>query len=239
LLGFRGFALVPLVTLLAVLDKRGMRLPKAAFAGALMVVLLAIPAVRIEREDPLAKRSLSDLAVASHPLAALQEMGGSLRPLVHTLELLGDEDLRWGSTYMQALGLIAPNLSLEWEGESYIAVENLPPSHWVSKLAAPWSYRNYGGLGFSAIAEPYMNFGTAGVALFFLALGAALVWADGIDAGRPTRLACWAMALGPLLWTTRNTSAVFFRPALWGLLAVGAARLLSEALARREPRSSN
>ncbi len=239
LLGFRGFALVPILTLLAVLSKRGFRLPVSAYAVGVLIAMLAIPAVRVFRADPLAQRSLGGLLVASHPFEALQEMGGSLRPLVHTLELLDDESFRWGQSYWQAAKLVVPNLETEWQGDSYIPLEQLPLSHWVSKLAAPWSYQNYGGLGFSAVAEPYMNFGPAGVVVYFLLLGGALVWVDRIDASRPIRLAVWAMVLGPMLWTTRNTLAVFFRPAVWGICAAFGAHLLSRSLsAVKNPRSA-
>ena len=76
-----------------------------------------------------------------------------------------------------------------------------------------------------------MNFGAAGVVLYFLALPAFLVWADRCDASRPTRLATWAVLLGPLLWTTRNSFDNFFRPALLGLLCVFLARLTANSLA--------
>src|SRR5690606_314388 len=127
------------------------------------------------------------------PLEALQEMGGSLRPLVHTIDLMENEPYRWGRTYWQALGQVVPNLSLRWQGDVYLPVEDMPPSHWVSRLAAPWNYKNFGGLGFSAVAEPYMNFGPWGVALVFWLLGYGLVRVDRIEMPRPTQLACWGI----------------------------------------------
>ena len=123
--------------------------------------------------------------------------------------------------------MIVPNLSLEWSGDRYLAVEDLPPGHWVTRLAAPWHYAHHGGLGFSAVAESYMNWGPAGTVAVFLLLGAGVVAADRMDAARPAYLASWAMALGPLLWTTRNSSGVLFRPAVWGLAVVLGAWLIS------------
>lgn len=231
LLGFRGFALTPLVVLAAVAAKRGFRPPKWVWAAGLALLLAAIPAVRGFRADPLGERSLGELFAPGHPLEALQEMGGSLRPLVHTIELLDNEPLRWGRTYWQALVGVVPNVSLEWQGDRYIPLEELPPSHWVSKLAAPWSYRHYGGLGFSTVAEPYMNFGVPGVLVYFVLLGWALGRVDAIDPRNPTATALWAVVLGPLLWTTRNTAAVFLRPAAWGVAAVLGVRLMARSLA--------
>ena len=168
------------------------------------------------------------------PLAAVNEMGASLRPLVHTVHYMETEPLRAGSTYWRGLLAVLPNLSLDWQGGSYVPLDELPPSHWVTKQAAPWIYRHFGGLGFSAVAEPYMNFGTPGVVAFFFLLPMALIGVDRLDASRPTRLALWAVLLGPLLWTTRNSFGTFFRPALMGLLVVGAARFISNSVGSRQ-----
>lgn len=230
IIGYRGFALVPIATLAVVFDRRGVRIPRAVWAGALALLVLAIPAVRAMRDNPLARRSAADLVVSAHPLEAVEEMGGSLRPLVHTIELMENETLRWGKTYWQAVLQVVPNLAFEWGGERYLPLEELPPSHWVSRLAAPWHYRHYGGLGFSAVAEPYMNFGVAGVAAWFMLLGWALARADRSRASETVRLAAAAMALGPLLWTTRNAMTVFFRPAVWGLAVVAVSALLGRTL---------
>ena len=232
LLGFRGFALTPIAAGIVILSKRGFRLPRWVAIAGVTVVLVAIPISRQLRDVRLSERSttISDIPLA--PLEAVQEIGGSLRPLVHTIDLMENESLRWGSTYWQALGQVLPNLSLEWQGDPYLPLEELPPSHWVSRLAAPWSYQHYGGLGFSAVAEPYMNFGPLGVAVVFGLLGYALVWIDRAGLARPSQLACWGMVLGPLLWATRNGSGVFFRPALWGLGLVLVARIIGDSFAR-------
>lgn len=232
LLGFRGYALVPAATTAAVLHKRGLRPPRWSYVAGGLALLMLVPAIKTARDGRLADRGLEDFLLPEHPFAALEEVGGSLRPLVHTLTLMENEDLRWGKTYAQAISMVVPNVSSEWAGAQYVPVEDLPPSHWVTRLASPWHYQNYGGLGFSAVAEPYMNFGPLGVGVIFFALAAALIWADRLDAARPLHIAMWAMALGPLLWTTRNTSGVFFRPALWGVIVVFAAWQLSRLIAQ-------
>jgi hypothetical protein len=229
-LGFRGFALIPLITTLAVLRKRGFRMPVAAYGVGLAVLLVAIPMARSMRNSRLQQRSVSQAATEVRPLAAIEEMGGSLQPLVHTVRLMENEKLRWGSTYWQALKRVLPNLSLAWQGQTYVPLEDLPPTHWVTRLAAPWKYRHFGGIGFSGVAEPYMNFGSAGVGLYFFFLAVVLVWADRFDAGRPTRLALWAVMLGPLLMTTRGAFDSFFRPAIWGVAIVIVMRVVSDSL---------
>ena len=75
---------------------------------------------------------------------------------------------------------------------------------------------------------------------FFTLLAVALVWCDRLSGVRPWRVAVWAMALGPLLWTARNAYTVFVRPAVWGALLVLAAYALSRAASdlRRERRTA-
>ena len=124
-LGFRGFALIPLVVTLAVLNKRGFRLPGAAYIAGLVVLLMAIPIARSMRNNRLLERSMADTVVGIRPLSAVEEMGGSLEPLVHTLWLMENESLRWGKTYWQSLKRVAPNLATDWEGGGYVAVEDI------------------------------------------------------------------------------------------------------------------
>jgi hypothetical protein len=236
-LGFRGYALIPGLVVLCVLRQRGYRAPAWTNAALACIVLVAIPIARNVRDRGLHQRSMEPFSAGVHPLAGIVEMGGSLRPLVHTLRYLESESWRWGKTYWQSLGTVWPNLAPRWEGGRYIALQDLPPNHWLTLQAEPEMYRNYGGLGFSAVAEPYMNFGVPGVILYFWGLGSLLGWAAGRRSRRPVRLAAWAMALGPLLWTTRNSFEIFFRPAVWGLIVVGAAWLAS-SLARSQTEAS-
>ena len=94
-------------------------------------------------------------------------------------------------------------------------------------MVDPWTYKNYGGMGFSAIAEPYMNFGVPAIVLYFSVLAFFLVWLEQVSVRNSYTLAAWALILGPLLWTTRNDSSNFFRAAAWGLLTLVAIRAYS------------
>ncbi len=239
LAGYRGYAMAPLAVLLALVDRRGVGLPKRWLAVGAAVVLLALPAARVAREKSLQQRSFVDLTSSASPFAAIAEMGGSIRPLVHTLVLLETEELRWGYTYWQAAQMLVPNLAMEWQGGGYQPIEELPPSHWVTRIVEPWIYRHHGGLGFSAVAEPYMNFGRPGVVAYFLVLGFALVRFDLGAGTSPVRLAIWAMILGPLIWSARNAYTVFLRPAVWGVLLALAARGLSKLKGSRSAAGLN
>jgi hypothetical protein len=131
---------------------------------------------------------------------------------------------------------------LRWESSSTESEADLPPNHWITSIVDPWAYKNYGGIGFSAVGEPYMNFGLPGVIAYFLFLSFFLVYLEQLSIRNSYSLAAWALILGPLLWTTRNDFTNFFRPAVWGLLILAAVKGVSviyfKVFAKRKLRST-
>jgi O-antigen polysaccharide polymerase Wzy len=225
--GFRGPALIAAIIVYIIARKKGLNTSRWSplLAGG---ILLILPVVRSNREAPLDERlsqlSFKDFNILDGPA----EMGSSIRPLVETIDLMGAKDFRRGKTYLLGIEGIVPNLALRWEAASKETEDELPPSHWITAMVDPWLYKNYGGMGFSAIAEPYMNFGLPGVILYFIVLALFLVWLEQFAIRSSYALAVWALILGPLLWTTRNDFSNFFRPAVWGLLALVAIRAVSK-----------
>jgi oligosaccharide repeat unit polymerase len=219
--GFRGPALIVAVIVCVVALRKGIRFPRWSPWFAAAVILIAFPVVRFTREEPLNERSflmqLSEFNVLDGPA----EMGASIRPLVETVSLVGPTDYRYGRTYLQGLKAIVPNLAIRWVAPAAGSADDLPPSSWITATVEPWTYKNYGGMGFSAVAEPYMNFGLLGVIAYFFFTGFVLVRLEQASVRSSVALASWALVLGPLLWTTRNDFSIFFRPAVWGLLCVG------------------
>jgi hypothetical protein len=183
--------------------------------------------MRNAREDPLNERSFTMSLKEFNILDGPAEMGATIRPLVETEALIGAMNYRYGKTYLTGLKGVAPNLALRWEAPATESIEDLPPSHWLIAVVDPWTYRNNGGMGFSAVAEPYMNFGIAGVLAYFFLIAFLLTRLERISVHSSYALASWALIIGPLLWTTRNDFANFFRPAIWGLLCLGLIRVLS------------
>jgi len=226
-LGFRGPALIAGVVVYTVAKKKRVNFPKWLPWATAAVLLIAIPIMRIAREEPLDERSLDVSMNGFNVLDGPAEMGASIRPLIEITGLVGPKNYRYGRTYLSALKGIVPNLTLRWESPATESFDDLPPSHWLIAVVDPWTYRNNGGMGFSAVAEPYMNFGIVGVIGYFFLLGYLLVRLDRVSIHSPYALACWALVLGPLLWTTRNDFANFFRPAVWGLCCLGLIWLVS------------
>jgi oligosaccharide repeat unit polymerase len=220
-LGFRGPALIAGLIVYAIAVKKGIKVSAWVPSLVIVVVLVAVPVMRFSREQPLNQRSLPNSLDEFSIFDTPAEMGASIRPLIETAELIGPGNYRFGRTYLVGIKAIAPNLAFRWEAPSTESVDDLPPGHWITAMVDPWAYKNYGGIGFSAIAEPYMNFGSAGVVVYFLLLAFLLVRLEQASIRSSYALAIWALVLGPLLWTTRNDSGNFFRPAVWGLLCLG------------------
>jgi hypothetical protein len=231
-LGFRGPTVIAALIVYVIARKKGLRISPLASLAAATLLLVILPLLHESRELPLNERlahiSLNDFNILDAPA----EMGMSVRPLVETVDLLGPNDFRLGRTYWIAIKGIVPNLALRWEASSTTSDVDLPPNHWITALVDPWTYKNNGGMGFSAIAEPYMNFGIPGVIVYFFVLSFFLIYLEQISIRNAYALAAWALILGPLLWTTRNDFTNFFRPAVWGLLTLAAVKLFAEGYSK-------
>jgi oligosaccharide repeat unit polymerase len=226
-LGFRSPAITAALLVFAVAFKKGVRWPRWAPWAAGLILLIAVPMVRVIREEPLDERSLKSSLHEMSILDGPAEMGSALRPLTETLDIIGPDNYRYGMTYLRAMKGILPNLALRWEAPATESIDDLPPGHWITAIVDPWAYKNHEGMGFSGVAEPYMNFGIAGVVVYFFLLSILLVRLEQLSIRSSYSLAIWALLVGPLLWTIRNDFKEFLRPAAWGLVCLGVIWLFS------------
>jgi hypothetical protein len=116
-----------------------------------------------------------------------------------TVDVLSRKDFRLGKTYWTGSKGIVPNLALHWESSSTESEVDLPPNHWITSIVDRWARKNYGGIGFSAVAEPYMNFGLTGVMIYFLCLSFLLVYIEQLSIRNSYSLAAHDRQLGTLL----------------------------------------
>ena len=115
----------------------------------LAAVLVAIPAVTVIRSSPLSERP-SAIFSSVRPLAALKEMGASLRPLVHTLHYIGNGVLSVGQDLLARTDLRQSRTCLgNGKGVHMYRSKNCPPVIGSPSKPRLWTYERYGGLGFS------------------------------------------------------------------------------------------
>jgi hypothetical protein len=157
--------------------------------------------------------------------SALNELGGSVEIVATTLrDIPAKEPYRFGATYLMYLRAIVPNPGLQRRSAEDVhgkgALEegmlNVPPHEWASIkiLGIDNALYRGEGVGFSAVAEPYFNFGYFGVVVFFLLLGVFLARME------ITHLLLdypWLLFASIFYWlllpTVRNDLGVFTKPA--------------------------
>lgn len=234
--GYRSAALFPALVGVALWVKSGRRLPLPVVACGVVVVLILIAASGYLRT--MGKYSELDINDVSKALnkarikSSISEIGASVNALASVLQLVPKvDDYRYGSSYVISIIDAFPNIGLNInieESREYAvrqrfsdadAVRQMRPADWLTYRIAPWHFSKGYGVGFSAIAEPFLNFGTTGVLVFFVLLGYALGRLDCVPLFRNPYLFifCTTM-LWPLIRTVRNDSSNFFKPVAFTLL---------------------
>jgi hypothetical protein len=229
LAGFRGPTIVQVAALLAVWARKDRRVARRVAIGVCAAAILLVPAVRVSRD---LGEGISPGVRTLDPVQVLLETGGSLHPLVVTAERIesGKEEPWFGRSYLMAAARVIPNVAVRRDTPG---ARTLTPSAWATMHGDPWAFDHGGGIGFSGVAEPYLNFGIAGVVAFFFLLGLLThVWERSLG-GSAFRAAIGAASFGFLLWTVRNDAMELFRAMAFAAAAVVAARLAVRARAGR------
>lgn len=226
--GYRSAALFPLLVGTILWTKIGRRIPWSIAVILVGAILLAIPAVAILRAsgtyDNLSSEKVSQSIEKAETANTFIEIGGTSGILAATLQFVPHSDpYRYGLTYVHALREAIPNVSFEarrsdrdvflMHGARQDAMLDLAPSDWLTFKLEPIKFRNGEGVGFSAIAEPYLNFGFPGVIVFFGGLGFFLGRLDQRALWLEPR---WLLFCGAVFWplvrTVRNDLNNFTKP---------------------------
>jgi hypothetical protein len=183
---------------------------KTVWVGLIAVGLLLSGLITWSREQARqAELSLTDFPPAQDArhapgvASSLNEMGTSIMTVVYTLDLVPAlRPFAWGETYLASLEAAIPGLGMERETEEV----------WLTYLVSPETASISGGLGFSFIAEAYLNFGIGAPVALGLAgflLGSFAGWSHA--AGRSGRLAFAACVISIMLFSARASSLSFVR----------------------------
>jgi oligosaccharide repeat unit polymerase len=190
------------------------------WVGGTVIMFVVFPSIMVVRNLPGEARFSLDtyiqsfLSLQNPAIAILQEMGGTLLTVAHTLELIPTvRDFDFGSGYLYSILTIFPNLF--WEIHPTVARSLY--SHWLTYTVDPATFYAGGGYGFSFIAEAYANFGWVGTPIVIILIGFLLakfvLWGEKTD--DPAKSAAVAAFLAFFLIYARGESALVVRPLIW------------------------
>lgn len=234
--GYRSLALFPAIVGVALWKKSGRKIPFPFMIGGMFLVLILIAASGYLRTmGKYSELNLNDVNKALDKSSiedSISEMGASVKALASVLQLVPrTDDYRYGRSYVHSIFDSFPNIGLKINSESSResamqqkntdpdALIRMRPADWLTYRIAPWHFKHGYGVGFSAIAEPFLNFGTFGVFIIFVVLGFGLGKLDSIPLYQSPKVFVFsASMLWFLVSTVRNDSSNLFKPFTFTLL---------------------
>ena len=220
-LGSRAWASMPFIVFVFIFHRYIYRIPKSLLlGGGILLLFLIFPFIGEIRNIPGHQRlsygvMTGALSSMGNPIISiLSEMGGSIRTVAYTLELVpGIRGYDFGAGYLNALFAVIPNLF--WP--VHPAILRGTASDWMTMTIEPISAYMGGGMGYSFIAESYLNFGWTGSPFVLFGFGFVytklVFWAQ--NSRDPARIAMLASFLAFFLFFARSESVLVIRPLIW------------------------
>lgn len=182
------------VALFSMAYERGLRVSRTVFLVGALLVLVVTSTVKNIRQFGVAAAVDQQRAVAvGDPLTGLIELGGSLRPVTAVVDYSEDHEYFLGETF--AFPFIRQIERFTGTRKSVLVDQRFIAAH-INRL--------YGSIGFSVVAEGYINGGPLGVALVAVFWGMLL----GVlmrFTHTPYGAAVLAVTLIPMLISVRNS----------------------------------
>lgn len=217
-LGARYPAIAPVIAY-ALLWHRVIRpLPRALTIGAAIFVFgILLPLVGATRDKSVADPFAPEMARSSSGnrfTGVLVETESTTSTIADTLTFVPSvRKFDHGTQYFYAASTLAPNLF--WN--LHPATRHGLAGDWVTRIVDPGFAASSGSLGYSFIAEAYLNWGWIGGPIFLGIVGfffARLVcW--GCCAAAPARMAVVASFLTFIVFWARGESINIVRPLVW------------------------
>lgn len=186
----------------------------------MLIVLILVPLAPVFRSASGQERySLTRVvdayfSIENPALEGLTYMGGSMNTVSYTIDLVPEtRGYDMGASYYYALLTVFPNAF--WS--IHPSVARGIASEWLVKTVDPETARIGGGMGYSFIAEAYLNFGWWGAPIVLILMGfffgSMVLWAD--RSGDIARLAMIASFLSFFLVFPRGESIQVVRALVW------------------------
>lgn len=220
LIGSRSAGVFPVVALGWAWHRTIREISPRAIALALLVFFAIVsPVVEATRDIEGASRSSLEFWLASYTglnspaLKGISTQGETVRTVAHTIDLVpSSKPFEWGASYCTAALAVFPNIG--WR--QHPAAQHGSLSTWLVKTVEPGIAAVGGGLGYSYIAEAYINFGWFGPLVVCLVGFAMVRWLSGLGfSNRVEKAAAFAVILPVVLTFSRSESYDLFRPLVW------------------------
>lgn len=182
-MGYRAQTMTPILLLLYGLQVKRMNFERRKtglgkgmlfmMAICAFLVLFIFPAVRESRnEGGLSTMSADEIFTNNAIFETVHDMGKSLQTHVYTKQLVPEKyPYRYGYTYLMNLTTAMPNLF--WSRHPAEVYGSL--GKWLTKIVNYDFYAFGGALGYSCVAEAYINFGYIGIILIAFIFGFTLL----------------------------------------------------------------
>jgi len=219
-LGYRSTAIMPACAFLWLWNQcEGKIKPAWIAAAALFTMVVIVPISRETRALEGLERIKLETLVASYKslenpvVSSISEMGGSLGTVAYTYTLVpAARAFDYGVGYAYAFLTVLPNFF--WGLHPSIAHGRL--SEWLVATVDPYAASRQGGLGYSCIAEAYLNFGWLGVPIVMGLVGFGIAALTSWGArGNRTHVAMVAVLTAFVLRFPRDESASLVRAVVW------------------------
>ena len=220
-LGARGSAILVLLAYLWLWHRTIHKVPTTALAViAILLIVVLIPLLSVFRNVTGRERYSVTAAADAYKsvknpvVAGLSEMGGSMQTVSYTVDLVPEtRGYDMGASYYYASLTAFPNLF--WS--VHPAIARGQASNWLVRTVDPYTAEQGGGLGYSFIAEAYLNFGWLGASIVLgligFLFGSLVLWAE--RSGDIARLAMLASFLSFFLVFARGEAGEVVRALVW------------------------
>jgi hypothetical protein len=212
-----------------------------SLAAGMLFVFVLFPMIRSHRstlgEDRLSWTGFwRTLDNYDNPASAsVREMGGTMSTIAYTMDLVpSDRAFDYGQSYLFAALTVVPNV---FGTPLHPAIEHGTASDWLARTVTYQGAAAGGGIGYSFIAEAYLNFGWMGPPLVMMLFGFGLAAVECFAArsASPAAAALMAVTFYFALIYARAESSNILRAIVWcGFMPLGVLALFVEPKKREK-----
>jgi len=187
LIGYRANAMIPLILMIYGLSVKSQNTNNYKLSNkikkqitkfcvlAIIVIIFIFPLIRNSRNNGgLLKNDISEyFSIEQYKdlFKTFNDMGKSMQTIIYTKKIVPNSSpYRYGYTYLIYSTTIIPNFF--WDRHPAETYGSL--GKWITQIVDPEFYKFGGSLGFSCVAEFYVNFGYLGIIIFSILLGFSL-----------------------------------------------------------------